>query len=108
MSESELRDPPSFADVEAAAQRLAGVAHRTQLVTSRMLDDLIGVHVVLKAEGFQRMGAFKFRGAYNAIYQLTAEERRRGVVTTSSGNGGGGLFLSQPVVSSQSRTNCLS
>ena len=66
--------PPSFVDVEAAAWRLAGVAHRTPCVTSRMLDELLGVHVALKAEGFQRMGAFKFRGAYNAV------------VTTSSGN----------------------
>jgi len=81
-----MRRAPSFADVEAAAQRLAGVAHRTPVVTSRMLDELLGAHVVLKAEGFQRMGAFKFRGAYNAIYQLTGEERKRGVVTTSSGN----------------------
>jgi threo-3-hydroxy-L-aspartate ammonia-lyase len=51
-----------------------------------MLDELIGARAVLKAEGFQRMGAFKFRGAFNAIRQLTAEERQRGVVTTSSGN----------------------
>ena len=81
-----MRHPPSFADVEAAARRLSGVAHRTPLVTSRALDELLGTHVTLKAEGFQRMGAFKFRGAYNAIYQLTADERRRGVVTASSGN----------------------
>ena len=60
----EQRVSPSFADVEAAAQRLAGVAHRTPCVTSRLLDELLGVHVVLKAEGLQRMGAFKFRGAY--------------------------------------------
>lgn len=86
MSSLETRQPPSFADVEAAARRLAGVARRTPLVTSRMLDELLGARVVLKAEGFQRMGAFKFRGAYNAIHQLSAEERERGVVTTSSGN----------------------
>jgi threo-3-hydroxy-L-aspartate ammonia-lyase len=55
-------------------------------VTSRTLDEVLGARVVLKAEGFQRMGAFKFRGAYNAISQLSAEERARGVVTTSSGN----------------------
>jgi threonine dehydratase len=72
--------------VEAAAERLAGVAHRTPLVSSRTLDSLLGVHVVLKAEGFQRMGAFKFRGAYNAISQLTRARRERGVVTASSGN----------------------
>ena len=81
-----MRQAPSFTDVEAAARRLSGVAHRTPLVTSRMLDESVGAHVVLKAEGFQRMGAFKFRGAYNAISQLTGEERARGVVTTSSGN----------------------
>jgi threonine dehydratase len=80
------RQPPTFADVEAAAQRLTGVAHRTPVISSRTLDDLLGAHVVLKAEGLQRMGAFKFRGAYNAIAQLTADERERGVVTSSSGN----------------------
>ena len=86
MSCEERRRPPSFADVEAAAQRLAGVAHRTPVVTSRTLDGLLGVRVVLKAEGFQRMGAFKFRGAYNTISQLSVEQRERGVVTASSGN----------------------
>src|SRR5436305_2584775 len=86
MSSVERRQPPSFADVKAAARRLAGVAHRTPLVTSRMLDELLGVPVVLKAEGTQRMGAFKFRGAYNAICQLSGDERKRGVVTSSSGN----------------------
>lgn len=80
------RDAPSFADVEAAAQRLSGVAHRTPLITSRTLDRLLGARVVLKAEGFQRMGAFKFRGAYNAISQMSPEQRERGVVTASSGN----------------------
>jgi threonine dehydratase len=86
MSRVDTRQPPSFTDVEAAAQRLGGVAHRTPCVTSRMLDRQLGAHVVLKAEGFQRMGAFKFRGAYNAISQLSGEERERGVVTASSGN----------------------
>src|SRR5947209_1912476 len=86
MTAVEMRQPPSFAEVEAAAQRLAGVAHRTPTVSSRMLDQLLGTHVLLKAEGLQRMGAFKFRGAYNAICQLSGEERRRGVVTASSGN----------------------
>jgi threonine dehydratase len=78
--------PPTFGDVEAAARRLSGVAHRTPCVTSRQLDQQLGAHVVLKAEGLQRMGAFKFRGAYNAISQLSAEELGRGVVTASSGN----------------------
>jgi threo-3-hydroxy-L-aspartate ammonia-lyase len=80
------REPPSFREVEAAARRLAGVAHRTPCVTSRLIDERLGAHVVLKAEGLQRMGAFKFRGAYNAISQLSAQERERGVVTASSGN----------------------
>ena len=78
--------PPSFTDVEAAAQRLAGVAHRTPCVTSRTLDELLGVHVVLKAEGLQRTGAFKLRGAYNAISQLSSERPGLAVVTASSGN----------------------
>jgi threonine dehydratase len=56
------------------------------VIESRLLDELLGGHVVLKAEGFQRMGAFKFRGAYNAVSQLTVEQRARGVVTASSGN----------------------
>jgi threo-3-hydroxy-L-aspartate ammonia-lyase len=86
MSSVETRHPPSFSDVESAARRLSGVAHRTPLVTSRTVEEVVGARVVLKAEGFQRMGAFKFRGAYNAISQLTALERERGVVTASSGN----------------------
>jgi threonine dehydratase len=86
MSSGPMRQAPSFADVEAAARRLSGIAHRTPLVTSHMLDALLGVRVVFKAEGFQRMGAFKFRGAYNAMSLLSGEEQGRGVVTTSSGN----------------------
>jgi threo-3-hydroxy-L-aspartate ammonia-lyase len=86
VSALETRQPPSFADVEAAARRLAGVAHRTPVVSSRALDAIVGARVVLKAEGLQRIGAFKFRGAYNAISQLSAAERERGVVASSSGN----------------------
>jgi threo-3-hydroxy-L-aspartate ammonia-lyase len=70
-------------DVERAAQRLAGVAHRTPVLTSRTLDELTGAHVHLKAECFQRGGAFKFRGAYNKISSLDAP---RGVIAYSSGN----------------------
>jgi threonine dehydratase len=86
MEDSPRLGPPSLADVQAAAERLAGVAHRTPLITSRLLDRALGAHVVLKAEGFQRMGAFKFRGAYNTIAQLPARQLERGVVTASSGN----------------------
>src|SRR5947209_10617138 len=67
VSALETRQPPSFADVEAAARRLAGVAHRTPVVSSRILDGIVGSRVLLKAEGLQRIGAFKFRGAYDTI-----------------------------------------
>ncbi|MDP9365499.1 MAG: threo-3-hydroxy-L-aspartate ammonia-lyase [Chloroflexota bacterium] len=76
----------TFADVRAAAGRLAGVAHRTPVVTSRVLDERTGGRVFLKAENLQRMGAFKFRGAYNAVARLDPDARARGVVTFSSGN----------------------
>jgi threonine dehydratase len=76
----------SFDDVLAAAERLRGVAHRTPVVTSATLDEMTGARVFLKVETFQRIGAFKFRGAYNAIAALDPETRARGVVTNSSGN----------------------
>jgi len=75
-----------LADVQAAAARLAGVAHRTPVFTSRTLDGMVGGAVHLKAEGFQRGGAFKFRGAYNKIASLPPETRARGVLAYSSGN----------------------
>ena len=73
-------------DVRAAAARLAGVAHRTPVVTSRTLDERAGASVFLKAENLQRIGAFKFRGAYNAIASAEPERRARGVAAVSSGN----------------------
>ena len=90
-----MSDTPSitFADIQAAAARLRGVAHRTPVVTSRTLDALAGCAVFLKCENLQRGGAFKFRGAYNTISQLTAEERARGVLAFSSGNHAQGLAL---------------
>ncbi|MFL6693629.1 MAG: pyridoxal-phosphate dependent enzyme, partial [Ramlibacter sp.] len=75
-----------FKEIEAAAGRLAGVAHRTPVLTSRTLDALLGATVLCKAENLQRMGAFKFRGGYNAVSALTPAERARGVVAFSSGN----------------------
>ena len=75
-----------LADVQAAAQRLHGVAHRTPVLTSRTLDGLAGASVYVKAECFQRGGAFKFRGAYNKIASLPEDERARGVLAYSSGN----------------------
>jgi len=79
--------PPITIDhVLAAQKRLAGHAHVTPVDTSRTLDEQVGAEVILKCENFQRGGAFKFRGAFNALSQLTPERRRRGVVTHSSGN----------------------
>ncbi|HEY6721315.1 MAG TPA: threo-3-hydroxy-L-aspartate ammonia-lyase [Burkholderiales bacterium] len=75
-----------YADVEAAAQRLEGHAHRTPAMTSRTVDERTGAHVFFKCENLQRIGAFKFRGAYNAMSQLSPEERKRGVLAYSSGN----------------------
>jgi threonine dehydratase len=85
--------PVAFDDVAAAALRLRGVANRTPVVTSRTLDALTGATVFLKCENLQRMGAFKFRGAYNRLVQLTPEERRAGVVAFSSGNHAQGVAL---------------
>src|SRR5215813_7406836 len=75
-----------YADVAAAADRLAGHAHRTPVLTSRTVDERTGANVFFKCENLQRMGAFKFRGAYNALSQLSGEERKRGVLAFSSGN----------------------
>jgi threonine dehydratase len=80
-------------DVRAAARRLDGVAHRTPVLTSRSLDEAAGATVLLKAENLQRVGAFKFRGAYNAVASLEPEERARGVATVSSGNHAQALSL---------------
>ncbi|MCW2494962.1 threo-3-hydroxy-L-aspartate ammonia-lyase [Jatrophihabitans sp.] len=76
----------TFADVAEAAVRLSGVANRTPVVTSRRIDAALGLHVELKCENLQRVGAFKFRGAYNALARFDAEQRSRGVVAFSSGN----------------------
>ncbi|CAN5623729.1 threo-3-hydroxy-L-aspartate ammonia-lyase [soil metagenome] len=77
---------PSHDSVRAAAARLAEVATRTPVLTSRTLNERVGARVHLKAENLQRAGAFKFRGAYNAMAQLPFTERERGVLTFSSGN----------------------
>jgi threonine dehydratase len=77
---------PTFSDIESAAQQIAGVAHRTPVATSRAINARTGAELFFKCENLQRAGAFKFRGAYNALSRLSADERRRGVVTFSSGN----------------------
>jgi threonine dehydratase len=81
-----LTEVVSLEDVRRAAVLLDGVARRTPVHSSRTLDGLVGAQVSLKAESFQRGGAFKFRGAYTAISSLTPEALRRGVCTVSSGN----------------------
>jgi threonine dehydratase len=78
--------PPTLDDVRTAADRIAGVAHRTPVVRSRTLDGLAGAEVFLKCENLQRIGAFKFRGAYNAVSRLSAEQLSRGIAAYSSGN----------------------
>ena len=85
---------PTYADVEAAARRIDGQAHRTPVLTSRTVDELFGAQVFFKCENFQRMGAFKFRGAFNAIAQFSDEQRRAGVLTFSSGNHAQAIALS--------------
>jgi threonine dehydratase len=79
-------DLPTASDVSAAAERLAGVAHRTPVLTSRTADALTGARLFFKCENLQRGGAFKFRGAFNAIAALPDARRRAGVVAFSSGN----------------------
>src|SRR5262245_47670024 len=77
---------PTFDDIQDAARQIRPLVHRTPILTSRMLDRLAGGQLFFKCENFQRGGAFKFRGAYNALSRLSADERRRGVLTFSSGN----------------------
>ena len=83
----------SLADVRQAADRLRGIANHTPVVTSRTVDALVGAQVFFKCENLQRGGAFKFRGAYNRLAALTAEQRARGVVAFSSGNHAQGVAL---------------
>ena len=83
----------TFQDIQSAAERLYRIAHRTPIATSRTLNDLIGADVYGKCENLQRAGAFKFRGAYNAVSQLSDEQRQRGVVAYSSGNHAQALAL---------------
>jgi threonine dehydratase len=83
----------TYDDVVQAAARLRGKAHRTPVHTSETVDERTGGRVFFKCENFQRVGAFKFRGAYNALSRLSAEQRRRGVLTFSSGNHAQALSL---------------
>ena len=85
---------PTYDDVVAAAERLSGHAHRTPVLTSRTVDDAFGARVFFKPENLQRMGAFKFRGAFNALSRFDATQRRAGVVAFSSGNHAQAIALS--------------
>jgi threo-3-hydroxy-L-aspartate ammonia-lyase len=84
MTEASLR--VSYADVAAAAERIAGRARRTPVLTSRHVDQRIGAQIFFKCENLQRVGAFKFRGAFNTLAQLSDAQRKRGVLAYSSGN----------------------
>ena len=89
---------PVYADVVDAAERLAGHAHRTPVMTSRLADEASGARLFFKCENLQRMGAFKFRGAFNALSRLDAAQRRAGVVTFSSGNHAQAIALSARIL----------
>jgi len=83
----------SLADIEAAAERIRGYAVETELIESPALNERLGARVLIKPETLQRVGAFKFRGAFNRLVQLTPEEKQRGVVAFSSGNHAQGVAL---------------
>jgi threonine dehydratase len=87
----------TYDDIEQAAARLAGAAHRTPVLTSRSADALAGARLFFKCENFQRMGAFKFRGAFNAIARFDEAQRRAGVLTYSSGNHAQAIALSASI-----------
>src|SRR5947199_7738087 len=85
---------PTYEDVAAAARRIEGHAHRTPVLRSTTADALLGAQLFFKCENFQRMGAFKFRGAFNALSNFDAAQRRAGVMTFSSGNHAQAIALS--------------
>ncbi|KWH07491.1 serine dehydratase [Burkholderia territorii] len=89
---------PTYDDVAAAAARLDGHAHRTPVMTSRTIDEALGAQVFFKCENLQRMGAFKFRGAFNALSRFDATQRRQGVVAFSSGNHAQAIALSARIL----------
>jgi len=103
MNKPETAPLVDYTDVVAAARVLAGTAHRTPVFTSRTVDERTGARVFFKCENLQRGGAFKFRGAYNALHHLTPDQKARGVVAYSSGNHAqavalAGRLLDVPVV----------
>jgi threo-3-hydroxy-L-aspartate ammonia-lyase len=93
-----MRVAPTYSDVEEAAARIVATAHRTPVLRSQRINEHLGAEVVFKCENFQRMGAFKFRGAFNALSRFTVEQRRRGVVAYSSGNHAQAIALSARIL----------
>src|SRR5882762_2173383 len=89
---------PTFSDVESAARQIEGGAHKTPVATSRAVNTRTGAELFFKCENLQRAGAFKFRGAYNALSRLSTDERRRGVATFSSGNHAQAIALAGQVL----------
>ena len=89
---------PTYADVESAGRQIKDAAHRTAVATSRTVNRRSGAEIFFKCENLQRGGAFKFRGAYNALSRLPAADRRRGVVTFSSGNHAQAIALAGQVL----------
>ncbi|MBN2752051.1 MAG: threo-3-hydroxy-L-aspartate ammonia-lyase [Rhodospirillaceae bacterium] len=92
------QDIPTYADVAAAADRIKGHAHHTPVLTSRTIDAELGASVFFKCENLQRMGAFKFRGAFNALSCLSEAQKQAGVVTFSSGNHAQAIALSARIL----------
>jgi len=89
---------PTYDDVQAAAARLKGVAHRTPVMRSATADALLGAELFFKCENLQRMGAFKFRGGYNTLAQFTPEQKKHGVLAFSSGNHAQAIALSARIL----------
>lgn len=89
---------PTYEDVAQAAERILGAAHRTPVLTSRTVNEEFGAEVFFKCENMQRMGAFKFRGGYNALAKFSPEQRRAGVVAFSSGNHAQAVALSARIL----------
>jgi threonine dehydratase len=94
-------DLPTYDDVADAATYLAGIAHRTPVLSSRTVDTEFGARLFFKCENFQRAGAFKFRGAYNAIARLSPAQRARGVIAYSGGSHAQGVALSARLLGTQ-------
>lgn len=89
---------PTFDDVSVASERINGQAHKTPVMTSRTVDEALGAQVFFKCENLQRMGAFKFRGAFNALSKFSPEQRKAGVVAFSSGNHAQAIALSAKIL----------